>query len=292
MFRYINQPDTSWGLLSLCIALAIVLPQSAVLGQGIFTVISNPTEVVKTNRSALAGSLYFAVVAGTTEPGKIVVDYGIPIEDADIVSGDPGVSIDEEETDLASGILTVQIPQGISTGELITLSGVRFDMVSAGVERVVANLRVVPGSGFFLRENLPVEVISRVLPGLEVDLESDVVFIIPENYFRPTTLTLAMQEGFSKAFSDNTEQFNQNTPTRVQIRVEGLPEGVSVTFPESASSTTSDATFDVLDGSETTLPTEDGDRSITYEFQKGRRSDIRVDTFKFDYTVEGNDSGC
>ena len=163
-------------------------------------------------------------------------------------SGDPGVSIDEEETDLASGILTVQIPQGISTGELITLSGVRFDMASAGVERVVANLRVVPGSGFFLRENLPVEVISRVLPGLEVDLESDVVFIIPENFFRPTTLTLAIQEGFSKAFSDNTEQFNQNTPTRVQIRVEGLPEGVSVTFPKSASSTTSDATFDVLDG--------------------------------------------
>ena len=285
MFRYINQPGVSWGLLSLCIALAVALPQSAVLGQGLFTVISNPTEVVKTNRSALAGSLAFAMVSGTTEPGKIVVDYGIPIEDADIVSGDPGVSIDEEETDLASGILTVQVPQGISTGELITLSGVRFDMVSAGVERVVANLRVVPGSGFFLRENLPVEVISRVLPGLEVDLESDVVFIIPENFFRPTTLTLAIQEGFSKAFSDNTE-FHQNVSTRVKIQIEGLPEGVSVTFPESASSTTSNATFDVLDGSETTLPTEDGDRSITYEFQKGRRSDRRVETFKFDYTVE------
>ena len=42
----------------------------------------------------------------------------------------------------------------------------------------------------------------------------------------------------------------------------------------------------VLGGSETTLPTEDGDRSITYEFQKGRTSDIRVETFKFDYTVE------
>ena len=286
MFRCINQPGASWGLLSLCVALAVVLPQSTVLGQGLFTVISNPTEVVKTNRSALAGSLAFAVVAGTTEPGKIVIDYGIPIEDVDIVSGDPGVSIDDEETDLASGILTVQIPQGISTGELIALSGVRFDMASADVERVVANLRVAPGSGFALRENLPVEVISRARAGLGVDLESDLVFIIPENSFRPTTLTLAIQEGFSTAFSDNTGQFNQNTPTRVQIRVEGLPKGVSVTFPELASSTTSDATFDVLGGSETTLPTEDGTRTITYEFQKGRRSDRRVEIFEFDYAVE------
>ena len=290
MFRYINRPGTSWGLLSLCIALAIVLPRSALLGQGFFVVFNSPTEVAETNRSALAGPLFFVVESGTTGSGKIVVDYGVPIEDRGKVSPEDveGLSIDEEETDLASGILTVQVPQGISAlASLITLSGVRVDMVSAGVERVVANLRAVPGFGLFIRESSrSVEVISRVLPGLEVDLESDVVFIIPENYFRPATLTLAIQEAFSKAFSDNTEQFNQNTPTRVQIRVEGLPEGVSITFPESASSTTSGATFDVLDGSETTLPTEDGDRSITYEFQKGRRSDIRVDTFEFDYTVE------
>ena len=136
-----------------------------------------------------------------------------------------------------------------------------------------------------MHEHRSVEVISRVLPGLEVDLESDLVFILPANFFRPASLTLALTEGFSTAFSGNTE-FNQNVPTRVQIRVVGLPEGVSVTFPDSASSSASDAIFDVLVGSETTLPTEDGDRSITYEFQKGRTSDIRVETFKFDYTVE------
>ena len=288
MFRYINRPDTSWGLFSLCIALAIVLPRPALLGQGLFVVINIPTEVAETNRSALAGPLYFAVEAGTTGPGKLVVDYGVPIEDRGKVSpeGVEGLSIDEEETDLASGILTVQVPQGISAGESITLSGVRVDMASADVERVVANLRAGPGSGFFIRESSrSVEVISRVLPGLEVDLESDVVFIIPKNSFRPTTLTLAIQEGFSTAFSDNTE-FHQNVSTRVKIQIEGLPEGVSVTFPKSASSTTSNATFDVLGGSETTLPTEDGDQAITYEFQKGRRSDRRVETFKFDYTVK------
>ena len=284
MFRYKNQAGVFWVLLSLCIPLSVFLSQPALLAQGLFIVVSDPTEVAKTNRSALSGSLIFAVEAGTTGSGKIVIDYGIPIEDSGTVSGDPDAEI--EETDLASGILTVRIPQGVSTRKPITLEGVRFDMAATDVERVVANLRVAPGAGFVIREeHLSVEVISRVLPGLEVDLESEVVFILPANFFRPTSLTLAIKEGFSTAFSDNTE-FNQNVSTRVQIQIEGLPEGVSVTFPESVSTTASDAIFTVLGGSETTLPTEDGDRSITYEFKRGRTSDIRVETFKFDYTVE------
>ena len=72
-------------------------------------------------------------------------------------------------------------------------------MAATDVERVVANLRVAPGAGFVIREeHLSVEVISRVLPGLEVDLESEVVFILPANFFRPTSLTLALKEGFPR----------------------------------------------------------------------------------------------
>ena len=284
MLHYKNRTGIFWSLFFLCITLSVFLSQSSLLAQGLFVVVSEPTEVAKTNRSALSGSLIFAVEAGTTGAGKIVIDYGIPIEDSGTVFDYPLAAI--EETDLASGILTVKIPQGVGARDPITLGGVRFDMAVADVERVVANLRVAPGSGFVIRENyLSVEVISRVLPGLEVDLESDLVFILPANFFRPASLTLALKEGFPAAFSGNTRQPNQNT-TRVQIRVVGLPEGVSVTFPDSAFSSASDATLDVLGGPETTLPTEDGDRSITYEFQKGRTSDIRVETFKFDYTVE------
>ena len=113
------------------------------------------------------------------------------------------------------------------------------------------------------------------------------VFILPKNVFRPQRLTLALKEGFPAAFSGNTEQFNQNISTRVQIRITGLPEGVSVTFPDSANSSASDATLNVLDGSETKLSTEDENLSITYTFspQTGR-SDQRLETFHFDYTVE------
>ena len=292
MFRYKNQTGIFWGLLSLCIVLSVFFSQPSLLAQGILAVFSHSTEVAKTNRSALAGALAFFVSNGTTEPGEIVIDYGIPIEDSGGVSlsgplvGSGTVSL--EETDLTSGILTVGIPDGIETGGAITLDGVRFDMAATDVERVVADLRVAPGSGFLIRpHDLPMEVISRVLPGLEVDLESDMVFILPKNVFRPQRLTLALKEGFPAAFSGNTEQFNQNVPTRVQIRITGLPEGVSVTFPDSANTSASDATLNVLDGSETKLSTEDENLSITYTFspQTGR-SDRRLETFQFDYTVE------
>ena len=228
MLHYKNRTGIFWSLLFLCITLSVFLSQSSLLAQGLFIVVSEPTEVAKTNRSALSGSLIFAVEAGTTAAGKIIIDYGIPIEDSGTVFDYPLAAI--EETDLASGILTVKIPQGVGARDPITLGGVRFDMAAADVERVVANLRVAPGSGFVIRENyLSVEVISRVLPGLEVDLESDLVFILPASFFRPASLTLAIKEGFSTAFSGNTE-FNQNVSTRVQIQIEGLPEGVSVTL--------------------------------------------------------------
>ena len=281
-----NQSGISWGLLSLCIILSAVLSQPSLLAQGFVTAFSNPTEVAKSNRSALAGPLVFVVDSGTTGPGEIVIDYGIPIEDSGTVSGAPAASI--EETDLASGILTVRIPEGINTGEGITLRGVRFDMAATDVERVVADLRVVPGSGFIFRgAALSVEVISRVLPGLEADLESDLVFILPASSFQPARLTLALKEGFPVAFSGNTGQFGQNVPTRVQIRVVGLPEGVAVIFPGLVNSSVSDATLSALEGSETELSAEDENLAITYEFNpEARISDRRVEAFKFDYTVK------
>ena len=42
----------------------------------------------------------------------------------------------------------------------------------------------------------------------------------------------------------------------------------------------------MLSGSETTLPTEEGERSISYEFSPSTSSDRRAETFRFDYTLE------
>ena len=129
--------------------------------------------------------------------------------------------------------------------------------------------------------------ISRVLPGLEADLESDLVFILPASSFQPARRGLALKEGFPAASRATQGSSGQNVPTRVQIQVVGLPEGVSVIFPGSVTSSVSDATLSVLEGSETGLSAGDENLSVMYEFSpEARISDQRVETFQFDYTVK------
>ena len=113
------------------------------------------------------------------------------------------------------------------------------------------------------------------------------VFILPERSFRPTDLTLTLKEGFASAFSGNTGQFNQNAPTRVQIRITGLPEGVSVTFPDSVPSTSIES--NPHRGGRVLKPncrprTTIGRSRMSFTPQVA--SNRRVEAFQLDYTVE------
>ena len=282
-----NRNRIPWIGLVLGFALSLALLQPSLRAQAILVAASDAPAAAENNRAARAGDLVFLVSTGTTGVGTVVIDYGLPIAEAGRVSGQAGEAI--EEVDAEAGIVSLRIPAGMTGGDRVTVEGFRFDMTAAETRSVVANLSVMGGSGFFfLPENLSVVVISDVLPGLKVDPESDVVFSIPRNSVtsEPEELTLTIREGFPTAFSGNTEYFNQNAATRLQIRIEDLPPGASVTFPESTTSPTSDAIFTVLSGSETTLPTEDGERSITYEFSPSTSSDRRAETFRFDYTLE------
>ena len=225
---------------------------------------SDAPAAAENNRAARAGDLVFLVSAGTTGVGTVVIDYGLPIAEEGRVSGQAGAAI--EEVDADAGTVSLRIPAGMTASDRVTVEGFRFDMTASETRSVVANLSVSGGSGFFIRpENVSVAVISDILPGLKVDPKSDVVFSIPKNSVtsEPEELTLTIREGFPTAFSGDTEYFNQNAATRLQIRIGDLPPGASVTFPESTTSPTSDAIFTVLSGSETTLPTEDGERSIS-----------------------------
>jgi hypothetical protein len=273
--------------LGFALSLALLQPSLQAQGRLIVTASSAPV-VAENNRAARAGDLLFFVTPGTTDPdGIVVIDYGLPIAEAGRVSGLAGAAI--EEVDAEAGIVSLLIPEGMTSGDTIRLEGFRFDMTASETSSVVAKLSILSGSGFFFfPQNPKVRVISQVLPGLKVDPESDVLLSIPRNSVtsEPEELTLTIREGFPTAFSGDTEYFNQNAATRLQIRIEDLPPGASVTFPESTTSPTSDAIFTVLSGSETTLPTEDGERSITYEFSPSTSSDRRAETFRFDYTLE------
>ena len=284
-----NRNRIPWIGLVLGFALSLALLQPSLQAQArLLATVSRAPAAAENNRAARAGDLLFLVTDGTTDPdGIVVIDYGLPIEVVGRVSGLEEAAI--EEVDAEAGIVSLRIPDGMTSGDRITLEGFRFDMAAAKTRSVVAKLSILPGSGFFFFPvNPSVRVISEVLPGLKVDLESDVLLSIPKNSVtsQPEELTLVIKENFPTAFSGDTEYFNQNAATRLQIRIGDLPPGASVTFPESVTSRTTPATFEVLPGSETTLPTDDGERSITYEFRQSDRSDSRAETFRFGYTLE------
>ena len=81
-------------------------------------------------------------------------------------------------------------------------------------------------------------------------------------------------------------QLGQNVATRVQIQVGGLPDGSTLTFPDSIVSSDSAATLDVLPGSELILPTEEGSHTITYAFTSDVDSDIEVEAFEIEFILE------
>ena len=284
-----NRNRIPWIGLVLGFALSLALLQPSLQAQGrLIATVPRAPAAAENNRTARAGDILFFVSEGTTSPDGIVfIDYGLPIEVEGRVSGLEGAAI--EEVDAEAGVVSVLIPAGMSSGDSVRLEGFRFDMAAADATSVVAQLSIESGAGFFFfPDNPSLRVISDVLPGLNVDPESDVLLSIPRNSVtsEPEELTVVIKENFAAAFSGDTEYFNQNAATRLQIRIEGLPPGASVTFPESVTSRTTPATFTVLAGSETTLPTDDGKLSISYEFSPARLSNSRAETFRFEYTLE------
>ena len=254
---------------------------------GVFQISSSTFNAASTDLTALAGTVKFTVVSGTTAAGGFILDYGAPIVAGGELdsTGFPGASL--EETDLDAGVLTIRVPAGMGTDDFISLQGVRFDATALDGDPVSATLSLLTGSGFtVVSGSLQVSVITKVSPGLVVDPDSDILF----TYENPTSpkeeLALTLSEGFATAFTDAVGQLGQNVATRVQIQVGGLPDGSTLTFPDSIVSSDSAATLDVLPGSELILPTEEGSHTITYAFTSDVDSDIEVEAFEIEFILE------
>ena len=130
-----------------------------------------------------------------------------------------------------------------------------------------------------------VEVISDVLPGLTVDPDSDIVFTYKNPASSETDLEFGISEGFATAFTDDIGTLGQTVATRVQIRVGGLPEGSTLTFPDSVGSSDTPATLEVIPDSELILSVEEEELTITYAFDSSASSEDLTESFIIPYTL-------
>ena len=225
-----NRNRIPWIGLVLGFALSLALLQPSLQAQArLVAAVSRAPAVAENNRAARAGDLLFFVTTGTTDPdGIVLIDYGLPIKVVGRVSGLEGAAI--EEVDAEAGIVSLRIPEGMTSDDSLRLEGFRFDMTASETRSVVANLSVSGGSGFFIRpENVSVVVISDVLPGLKVRSQVGRRLFHSRNSVtsEPEELTLTIRESFPTAFSGfsgDTEYFNQNAATRLQVRIEDLPQ--------------------------------------------------------------------
>ena len=272
-------------LLGVLCSLTILWTSLLSAQDGIFQISSNSVEAISTEVTALAGRIAFDIIGGTTGSGGIFLDFGVPIADSGGLIGFAGTSI--EETDLEAGVLLINVPAGMDATDLpITLEGVRFDVTGLENGSVRADLSVRVGSGFtFVTGAFNVEVISDVLPGLTVDPDSDIVFTYKNPASSETDLEFGISEGFATAFTDDIGTLGQTVATRVQIRVGGLPEGSTLTFPDSVGSSDTPATLEVIPDSELILSVEEEELTITYAFDSSASSEDLTESFIIPYTL-------
>ena len=259
----------------------------------VFQVSSTSVTVTDTALTALAGGLGFPLASGSTGTGSIFVIYnGAAISN----TGSSGISVTGTgglsaaalaDVDQSAGKITISVPAGGTAGNQIVLNGVRLDIANSSASSVSADISSSQGAGFlFAAGSSSVLVIQDVQEGLKVEADSDTVFQYQGTALIKDDFDFQVSEGHATAFSGAVGTLGQTVATRVKIEVKGLPEGSTLTFPNSVSDSDTGATLTALDGSGLTLPTTAGDTAITYAFAGGASSSTEIDTFSIDYSLD------
>ena len=276
-----------------CLLVISCMVLTPTLRAQVFQVSSTAVTVIDTALTALAGGLGFPLTSGTTGTGSIFVTYnGVAISN----NGSSGITVTGTgdlaaaalaDVDQSGGKIAISVPEGGTAGDQINLHGVRLDIANSSVSSVSADISSSQGAGFlFAAGSNSVPVIRDVRQGLKVEATSDTLFGFQGTVLIKDAFNFQLSEGYAAAFSDAVGTLGQTVATRIKIEVKGLPEGSTLTFPNSVTDSDTGATLTALSGSELTLPTTQGDATITYVFAGGASSLSEIDTFVIKYSLD------
>ncbi len=220
---------------------AIVLAGGAAHAQATFSLSSSTNMVVSTGHAEPLGAITFTVSSGTSTAGAFEVDLGSDIvlttpENAIVVTPSTGApttgysaSQDEER-----GIITVNLPAGLTQGQSVTVEGVRFSVPASGITTLTAGISSsVHRLGQLDRQ---VQVLGGVMQGLILDAESDSSFAFTSRGVASDQLgNFTFNEGFASAWVDETAS-GVSGPTQIVFRVPSLPANTQLVFPASIDS--------------------------------------------------------
>ena len=257
----------------------------------VIQVASTSRTVISTDLTALAGAIKFTVTSGTTGSGIIDIAFdgnpivntaatGITVEGTGGLTATVVLGVDQ-----GSGTLSLSVPALGTSGNSMTLSGVRLNIVGSGVSSVAATISASGGSNLlFVAGSTVVPVIGNVKEGLQVSEDSTTVFAYEGDVVSPPNLFFEVGEGFDSAFTDDVGVLGQTAATRVRIEVKGLPEGSKLTFPALVAEPVTGATLTAV--SDLIVPTSTESTAITYVFGSTASSATNTETFRIQYTLQ------
>jgi len=219
------------------------------------------TAVIETGLTERSGDITFSQVSGQSLQGTVAITYGgtpgvpITVDDTKILilapPGAPGYSsgvaappsfppgttistVTVNSLDNESGVLVLNVPAGVAAGSF-TVSGVRVAVAGVTVNELRANISSTNNA--ILAGQTSVVVITDIAPGID-DVSTSSSDRVNLNATTGTpvsgdnTTTIRVDEGFLNAFNDINPATNFGVGIRFTLT--GIPEGITVTFPATA----------------------------------------------------------
>ena len=265
-----------------------------IYGQATFNIGSGNRTLSATGQAELLGEVTFRVTSGTTVDGTLEVSVspvafvndetsGIMVEGTGGLVGASIVGVFQE-----SGLVVVEIPAGAGVGASVTVSGMRVPASDPGITDTVGQIAV---SGNLLEGgSTEVSLVTGVVDGLVVDENSDSSFTVLNGFLVDPLDELIFKEGHALAFSGAVGVLGQTILTQVIVEITGIPENVTVTFPDTVDSRRTDATLTTLSGDDESFTSSPDAQRVVYEFNEDLpESDNSLDNFRLLPDVEFGD---
>jgi hypothetical protein len=270
---------------TLLIGLVVILPQS-MYAQGIFEAFGFPKPIVATGHTEVVGSVHLALRQGVVVTDTLVIDLSpsklTNANPADIrITTSGNITTGAVVIDAENGRIQVPVNGGGNAGSF-RVDGIRLSVAGTNTSSVSAGLSWAGRQNVLLPRETVV-VVDQVQSGLEVDPVSDNFFVFNSTVV-DSTATIVLREGFNTAFVSGAD-FGQNTPTRIRVRVTDFPTGLRMHFPATVTAVESGATLTTVEGTEVTVPRNDGGTDVTYNFNPSGNSAAVRESFTIPFTV-------
>ncbi len=240
----------------------------------------------------LTGQVILTVSSGSTVAAPLLIQYSAPITNNSAseisIVGTGGLALIAPSPDLdrANGVVRINVPAGGAVSDHIQIVGVRVALAGQGLSNVTVHVTSPSANGnTILAGQESALVIDSIRQPFTVNFDADSIRLNNLTAASASS-TIGVAEVYPGAFSSAVGTFGQTVVTRIRFNpFPSIPQGVTITFAKTATSSETGATLTTLSGQDETVPRADGSTSVIYSYTAGTNSDLTIESFQVGITV-------